>query len=327
VSFPVAIFIDGVDEYFNKHIDSRPSHPSVTGQLSPNVWHFAQLGLVQVAYELRRINHHLKVFAAVRKEAFARLQTTVMSQQYQGSAIDIVYPLESLREIFVNNIRLEKSTKMVLPERLRSDPVEACLGRKKVLHIYTGEHEDAFAYVGRNTLLRPRDLMTIGERLTALLPEERRNENRLKEAVTRAATEIAHEYLTEIAPYLGDLELERCLRRSPGPSSRGATSRHCSASTSPRPARSSGTCSARSTGSGSSAISTTTGCVESGCSASCGRVRAHAGARRGGAAGDSLLRPPRAVRRDRPAESRLPPARRPDQHRRLRAIVAAQAGR
>ena len=217
VSSPVAIFIDGIDEYFHKHIESRPSHPSVTGQLSPNVWYFAQLGLVQVAYELRRISHHIKVFAAVRKEAFARLQTTVMSQQYQGSAIDIVYPIESLREIFVNNIRLEKSDKMVLPGRLRSDPIEAFLGRRKVLHIHTGEHEDAFAYVGRNTLLRPRDLMTIGERLTALRPEERRNENRLKEAVNRAATEIAHEYLNEIAPYLGDLELERCLRRLPGP--------------------------------------------------------------------------------------------------------------
>jgi class 3 adenylate cyclase len=217
VNSPVAIFIDGVDEYFHKHIESRPSHPSVTGQLSPNVWYFAQLGLVQVAYELRRINHHLKIFAAVRKEAFARLQTAVMSQQYQGSAIDIVYPIESLREIFVNNIRLDKSDKMVLPGRLRPDPVEAFLGRTKVLHIYTGEHEDAFAYVGRNTLLRPRDLMTVGERLTALRPEERRNENRLKDTVNRAATEIAHEYLTEIAPYLGDLELERCFRRLPRP--------------------------------------------------------------------------------------------------------------
>jgi class 3 adenylate cyclase len=217
VSSPVAIFIDGVDEYFNKHVESRVGRPSVTGQLSPNVWYFAQLGLVQVAYELRRINHHLKVFAAVRKEAFARLQATVMSQQYQGSAIDIVYPTEGLREIFVNNIRLEKSEKMVLPGRLRSDPVEAFLGRKKVLDVYTGEHEDAFDYVTRNTLLRPRDLMTIGQRLTALRSEERRNENLLKEAVNRAATEIAHEYLTEIAPYLGDLELERFLRRLPGP--------------------------------------------------------------------------------------------------------------
>ena len=161
INSPVAIFIDGVDEYFNKHIESRASLPSVTGPLSPSVWYFAQLGLVEVAYQLRRINHHLKVFAAIRKEAYARLQTTVMSQQYRGSAVDIVYPVESLREIFVNNIRLEKSDRMVRPERLRADPIEAFLGRTTISHVYTGEDEDAFDYVCRHTLLRPRDL---GER-------------------------------------------------------------------------------------------------------------------------------------------------------------------
>ena len=216
VSSPVAIFIDGVDEYFNKHIESRASLPSVTGPLSPSVWYFAQLGLVEVAYQLRRINHHLKVFAAIRKEAYARLQTTVMSQQYRGSAVDIVYPVESLREIFVNNIRLEKSDRMVRPGRLRADPIEAFLGRTKISHVYTGEEEDAFDYVCRHTLLRPRDLMTIGERLAALRPDERRHEHRVKEAVNLGATEIAREYLTEIAPYVGDLDLERFLGRIPG---------------------------------------------------------------------------------------------------------------
>ena len=216
VNSPVAIFIDGVDEYFNKHIESRSGLPSVTGPLSPSVWYFAQLGLVEVAYQLRRINHHLKVFAAVRKEAYARLQTTVMSQQYRGSAVDIVYPVESLREIFVNNIRLEKSDRMVRPERLRVDPIEAFLGRTKMTHVYTGEEEDAFDYVCRHTLLRPRDLMTIGQRLTALRPEERRHEYRVKEAVNAGATEIAREYLMEIAPYVGDLDLERFLGRIPG---------------------------------------------------------------------------------------------------------------
>jgi hypothetical protein len=58
--------------------------------------------------------------------------------------------------------------------------------------------------------------MTIGERLGALRPEERRDEYRLKEGVNEAATEIAYEYLAEIAPHLGDLELDRFLRRLPG---------------------------------------------------------------------------------------------------------------
>ena len=217
VTSPVALFIDGVDEYFNKHVEGFPSHPSVTGELSPNVWHFSQLGLVEVAYQLRRINHHIKVFAAVRKEAYARLaKTTVMSQQYRGSAVDIAYSTQSLREIFVNNIRLLKSDVMAIPERLRADPLEAFLGRITVVDTYTREEEDAFEYICRHTLLRPRDLMTIGDRLAALRPEERRNELRLKEVVHQAATEIAHEYLAEIAPHVGGLELEQLLPRLPG---------------------------------------------------------------------------------------------------------------
>ncbi len=54
-----------------------------------SVDHFVRLlGLVEVAYQMRRTNHHLKIFAAIRKEAYARLpQRTAMSQQYRGSAV------------------------------------------------------------------------------------------------------------------------------------------------------------------------------------------------------------------------------------------------
>jgi class 3 adenylate cyclase len=217
VTSPVAIFIDGVDEYFNKHVEGLASHPSVTGELSPNVWHFAQLGLVEVAYQLRRINHHVKVFAAVRKEAYARLaKTTVMAQQYRGSAVDIAYSPQSLREIFINNVRLVKSDMMVSPDRLRADPLEAFLGRTAVTDADTREQEEAFEYICRHTLLRPRDLMTIGERLATLRRDERRSEFRLKEVVHQAASEIAQEYLAEIAPHIGNLELEQLLRLLPG---------------------------------------------------------------------------------------------------------------
>lgn len=217
VAAPLAIFIDGVDEYFNKHVELSADHASITGELSPNVWHFAQLGLMEVAYQLRRINHHIKVFAAVRKEAYARLaKTTVMAQQYRGSAVDIAYSVESLREIFAKNIRLVKSDTLVKPECSRSDPLEAFLGRTSVTDAVSRQSEDAFDYICRHTLLRPRDLMTVGERLAALRPDERRDERNFKDVVHQAAIEIAHEYLAEIAPHIGDLQLELLLKRLPG---------------------------------------------------------------------------------------------------------------
>lgn len=215
---PVTVFIDGIDEYFNKHVEELPTNPSVTGELSPDVWYYAQLGLVEVAYQLRRINHHLKVFAAIRKEAYARLpRRTAMAQQYRGSAVDIVYSPQSLREIFINNVRLLKADRMVRPGRVRNHPLEAFLGRTSVTDAYTREEEDALEYLCRHTLLRPRDLMTIGERLAALRPDERQHEHRLKEAVHHAAGEIAQEYLAEVAPYIGELDLDGVLARLPGP--------------------------------------------------------------------------------------------------------------
>ena len=69
IDVPVAIFVDSVDEYFNKHVETRGSALQRRRRASPNIWYFSQLGLVEVGYQLRRVNHHLKVFAAVRKEA------------------------------------------------------------------------------------------------------------------------------------------------------------------------------------------------------------------------------------------------------------------
>ena len=139
-----------------------------------------------------------------------------MAQQYRGSAVDIAYSPQGLREIFVNNVRLLKGDMLASPERQRSDPLEAFLGRVAVTDTHTREEEGVFDYICRHTLLRPRDLMTVGERLLALRPHERRNELRLKEVVNQAATEIAYEYLAEIAPHIGNLALDQLLRRLPG---------------------------------------------------------------------------------------------------------------
>jgi hypothetical protein len=208
ISSPVAIFIDSIDEYFNKHITTQVSaRTSHAGELSPNIWYFSQMGLVEVAYQLRRISHQLKVFVAIRKEAFAKFDaTTSMAQQYHGSTVDIAYSPASLREIFISNIRRETQRNLVDPGQLKSDPLVAFFGTN-VTHEHTGEREDVFEYICRHTLRRPRDLMTVGRKLSELSPDERRSEHELKKAVYDAATAIAREYINEIHPYLGGMDL------------------------------------------------------------------------------------------------------------------------
>jgi class 3 adenylate cyclase len=216
LSAPVAIFVDNIDEYFNKHIVAAPARASDAGELSPNVWYMSQMALVETAYQLRRVNHHIKVFAAVRKEAFSKFEdTTPMVQQYRGSIVDLQYADTSLHEIFVNNIRKEKERNLVRPQVFASDPLMAFLGFTQVTHAYTGQHEDVLPYICRHTLRRPRDLMTIGQKLADIRPADR-NEHTLKVAVNRAATEIAREYLNEIAPYIGALQMAHVFGMIPG---------------------------------------------------------------------------------------------------------------
>src|SRR4029434_2906158 len=140
----------------------------------------------------RRISHQLEVFVAIRKEAFVKLEdTTSMAQQYRGSTVDIVYSPASLREIFLNNIRRESARNLVHPGRLKTNPIEAFLGTPVLTPRHSGEGEDAFEYVCRHTLRRPRDFMTIGRKLSELSPEERRQENLAKKGGPQDATDIA----------------------------------------------------------------------------------------------------------------------------------------
>ena len=213
---PVAVFIDSVDEYFNKHIHTPAWRASFSGELSPDIWFLSQMSLVEVAYQLRRITKHLKVYASVRKEAFNRLAaSSPMVQQYRGSAIDASYSEASLKQIFANNVLRERKSNLAEPDKLGDDPIAAFLGRTSTTHTFTGIEEDSFDYIERHTLLRPRDLMTVGQKLAAIEPDERANERDFKRAVNEAASEIVQEYLNEVAPHLGDVDLAGLLAMIP----------------------------------------------------------------------------------------------------------------
>src|SRR5262249_6624943 len=125
------------------------------------------------------------------------------------------YSDSGLRQIFVNNILRERKSNLAMPERVGEAPIEAFVGRATTLHGFTGLDEEVFDYIERHTLRRPRDFMSVGQKLTALEPEERRNEARFKRAVHDAAREVAQEYLNEIAPHIGDVDLAGLLELVP----------------------------------------------------------------------------------------------------------------
>lgn len=198
---PAALFIDNVDEYFNKHIQDLGASAASVGILSPDIWHNAQIGLLQAAYQIHRHAHQVRIFASIRKEAYLTMlrQTDAMLQQYRGSTLEVGYSASDLRSIVEANIRREPRENLV---QTRGDLLFQFTGSAFIQHAYTGEQERVFDYLRRHTLNRPRDLMTIGSRLSLVSPNERRDPLTFRRAVNDSATEIADEYINEISPHL-----------------------------------------------------------------------------------------------------------------------------
>ena len=168
-----------------------------------------QMGLVEVAYQLRRVNHHLKVFAAVRKEAFLRFdEMTSMVQQYRGSAVDTHYTSTACARSSSTTSAARRTATWCCPSWRAPARSRRSSARRRSSTPSPTKPRTPFDYIARHTLHRPRDFMTIGQRLSDLRPAERSAPERFKEAVNLAATEIAAEYLNEIAPYLGNVDLQ-----------------------------------------------------------------------------------------------------------------------
>lgn len=210
VSSPIAIFIDNIDEYFNRHLDPSAAE-SVAGVLEPELWYTSQMGLVLSFFNLHKFNHHVRLFASIRKEALLRYKRQqVLFQQVGERTIDLRYSRLDLERIFVNNVRREPKDRFVAPERLAKDPVASWFGFATIKHKQAGAAEELFQYLVRHTLSRPRDLMQIGKALSRLDPGER-SQDSVRRTVQEVSMDIVGTYMAEVRPHSKTLDLPRLL--------------------------------------------------------------------------------------------------------------------
>jgi hypothetical protein len=210
VTTPIAIFIDNIDEYFNKHLDPAAAE-SVAGALEPELWYTAQMGLVLSFFNLHKFNHHVKLFASIRKEALSRYKKEeVLFQQVSERTLELRYSYLELERIFINNLRRENKDRFVYPERIEKDPIGAYFGFSSIRHKQVKSDEELFAYIARHSLSRPRDLMQMGKALSRLAPEERSQES-VRSVVQEVSAEIVGTYLSEVRPHVEAIDLPRIL--------------------------------------------------------------------------------------------------------------------
>lgn len=210
VTAPIAIFIDNIDEYFNKHLDPGAAE-SVAGALEPELWYTAQMGLVLSFFNLHKFNHHVKLFASIRKEALARYRKElVLFQQVGERTLELRYSNLELERIFINNLRREPRDRFVDPSRIEKDPVAAWFGFPSIKHKQVKSDEDLFQYLARHTLSRPRDFMQLGKALSRLAPEER-NQESVRSVVQEVSADIVGTYLSEVRPHVEAIDIQRVL--------------------------------------------------------------------------------------------------------------------
>ncbi|MEM9459228.1 MAG: serine/threonine-protein kinase [Myxococcota bacterium] len=133
------LFIDKVDQ-------------ALSG-LSREAWIHMQAGLVEAAWDLMNTNRHIKVFATIREEAFSSYESDIKTNLY-GATTTLRYSARDLRRM------LEKLTHFYegLPLRDFVSP--------EVVAKHQAEDEEAFDFIYRHTLGRPRDLVIIASEIS-----------------------------------------------------------------------------------------------------------------------------------------------------------------
>ena len=203
----LAFFIDNVDECMERSLgDRRPIAPRAAardaGNAPPEPWTLAQLALARAAFDVNRLNTHVRVYAAIRREAWLRLADVDSgAAQMNGRMVEISYTQDDLLEIFIKNIGVEPANRLC--DRHARDPIARFVGKQntRLAHELTGANEDFFTFILRHTLLRPRELMAIGSRIS-LIPPDHRNAARLKEVIRRTAAENVRFFQAELGMFL-----------------------------------------------------------------------------------------------------------------------------
>lgn len=202
----IAIFIDNIDEGLEQHI----GEDLITSQkqtVSENVWVKAQVGLMHVIRHLCSRNKHLKIFASVRSEAANCDYSQTARQLRTDWCVDLKYSKKQIREIFTQKIKQTPIRALVNPDG--KNAIDAFIGFTKIPHRFAKQKnraprvEDVFDFIYRHTFGRPRDIVSMGNRIYSQDPDTR-TEEVIREIVNEESSELLEGYKNEIVPFFRD---------------------------------------------------------------------------------------------------------------------------
>ena len=204
----VAVFIDNIDEGLEEHTGySLASPESGSSALSEDVWINAQLGILRAAKDICVSNKHIKIFVAIRSEAY-NLNRDTTSLQLDAYTTRLNYTKREIEDIFLQNIAATPKDQLARPGA--DDPAARFLGFGSIPHRFVkmsdGEPrlEKAFDFIYRHTFGRPREIVQMGAQIRDRLPRDRREPQRVVDVVNDTADSLFSQYKKEIIPYFRD---------------------------------------------------------------------------------------------------------------------------
>ena len=168
----IYIFIDNFDRALEDVFDDI------------EIWNYGQIGLMEASYKINTANHHIKIYASIRQEAYL-YSPTKDAMAMKGNILKLKYDKDELKNIF----------NQVLMYYENSKNIYTFLGLSKLSNHTTKDTEDVFDYLYRHTIGTPRSLMSIGKVLAGKKQETILSHDDIKSIINEQASEDIKDYL------------------------------------------------------------------------------------------------------------------------------------
>ena len=222
----VFLCIDGIDSGFvDLLMNSGKQYSAFEGDSLPHavqVWVSCQNGAAAAVHSINDHFAHLKILITLRTEAFNAL-THHLKANFKAKAVVLRFKQRELKNMFEQKIGLMVDEAVTLPQA--ADPIVRLVGFNVMNHPYAGtghdrRHlEEVFNCFYRHTFGRPRELTTIGLRVSNFIKTEEfidsstaQRKRLLRYLVHQTAKELLDSYLSEIIPEFDEERLHSFLR-------------------------------------------------------------------------------------------------------------------
>ncbi len=218
----ISFFIDSIDLAFSDILINSYSldYPSSEGQLSAlELWSNSQIGFIDAAYTLNRLNSHIKIYSTIRIEAI-KLSKSHHLINYQSYMTTLQYSKKEIQEI------LEIHIKNAFDDKIEGANLDFYLkklfGFNEIPHPFAKStvsesitRERIFDYLYRHTYGRPREIIFLFRMLydKVLSHIEYKSQSQdekfslIRQVVNDASYELFEMYRSEIVPLFEMAEL------------------------------------------------------------------------------------------------------------------------